>query len=56
MAKRKLSQLQIICIILLWFFLAGYILLYAELNGITILSIVMSGLIVFISIYKNVKK
>ncbi len=56
MAKRKLSQLQIICIILLWIFLVAYILMNAKLNGMTILSIVISGFIVFIPIYKNVRK
>lgn len=56
MARKPLSQTQIAFIILLWIALVVYILMYAELNGMTILSIIMSGAIVFIPIYKNLKK
>ncbi len=56
MARRKLSPVQIAFVIMLWIVLVVYILLYAEINGMTVLSILMSGAIVFIPIYKNLKK
>ncbi|MDD2326827.1 MAG: hypothetical protein PHZ13_00720 [bacterium] len=56
MARRKLSQIQIAFIIILWLVLVTYILLYGEINAMTIVSILMSGAIVFIPIYKNLKK
>jgi hypothetical protein len=56
MARKKLSQSQIASIIILWIVLVVYIFLYAELTPITIMSIIMSGAIVFIPIYKSLKK
>jgi len=56
MSRRKLSQTQIAFIIILWIVMVVYIFLYAELNSFTIISILMSGAIVFIPIYKNLKK
>lgn len=56
MARRKLSQTQIAFIIILWIVLVVYILLYATLNFFTVISILMSGAIVFIPIYKYLKK
>jgi len=56
MARRKLSPVQIAFVIILWIVLVTYILLYADINGMTVLSILMSGAIVFIPIYKNLKK
>lgn len=56
MARKKLSQTQIASIIILWIVLVVYIILYAELTAFTIVSIIMSGAIVFIPIYKNLKK
>lgn len=56
MARKKLSQTQIAFIILLWIALVAYILLYAQITPMTVLSILMSGAIVFIPIYKNLKK
>jgi len=56
MARKKFSQTQIAFIIILWIVLAAYILLYADINGMTVLSILLSGAIVFIPIYKNLKK
>lgn len=56
MARKKLSPVQIAFVIILWIVLVVYILLYAEINGMTVLSILMSGAIVFIPIYKNLKK
>ena len=56
MAKRKLSQTQIASIILLWVVLVIYIFMYAEINGMTIISVLFSGAIVFIPIYKSLRK
>jgi hypothetical protein len=56
MARRKLSQTQIACIIILWIVLVVYILMYAEISAMTIMSIIISGAIVFIPIYKNIAK
>lgn len=55
MAKRKLSQTQSGFIIILWVLLVGYILMNAQINGMTIVSILLSGAIVFIPIYKSMK-
>lgn len=56
MARKKISQTQIAFIIILWIVMVVYILLYARITSFTILSILMSGAIVFIPIYKNLKK
>lgn len=56
MAKKKLSQTQIASIIILWIVLVVYIILYAELSAITVASIIMSGAIVFIPVYKSLRK
>lgn len=56
MARRKLSQTQIAFIIILWIVLVAYIFLFAEITFFTIITILMSGAIVFIPIYKNLKK
>lgn len=56
MAGKKLSQTQIASIIILWIVLVIYILLYAKLTAFTVISILMSGAIVFIPIYKSLKK
>lgn len=56
MARRKLSQTQIASIIILWIVLVVYILLYADITPFTIITILMSGGIVFIPIYKSLKK
>lgn len=55
MAKRKLSQTQAGFIVILWVLLVGYILMNAQINGMTIVSILLSGAIVFIPIYKSMK-
>ncbi len=55
--KRKLSRTQVICIILLW---AAFMFIFftsaKEINGPTILSIVIASLLIWIPIYKNAKK
>ena len=56
MARKKLSQIQIGFIILLWVFIVAYIIINAQITPITIISIIMSGVIVFIPIYKSLKK
>ena len=56
MAKRTFSKTQLGFIAILWVLLVGYILMNAKINGITIISIIMSGIIVFVPIYKNLRK
>jgi hypothetical protein len=56
MAKRTFSQTQLGFIAILWVILAGYVLMNAEINGITIISLIMSAIIVFVTIYKNLRK
>ncbi|SCM55361.1 hypothetical protein ING2E5A_0282 [Petrimonas mucosa] len=56
MAKRTFSQTQLGFIAILWVILAGYVLMNAEINGITIISLIMSAIIVFVPIYKNLRK
>ncbi len=54
--RKKLTQSQIASIILLWFFLVVIILLYAKITAQTIISIIFSGAIIFIPVYKSLKK
>ncbi len=56
MAKRKLTQTQMGFIVVLWVLLVGYILMNVKITGMTIISILFSGAIVFIPIYKNLRK
>lgn len=57
MARKKLTPIQMGFIALLWVFLVAYILIYSkEITLTTIISIIMSGIIVFIPIYKSFKK
>lgn len=56
MAKRTFSQTQLGFIAILWVILVGYVLMNAEINGITIISLIMSAIIVFVPIYKNLRK
>lgn len=56
MAKRTFSKTQLGFIAILWVVLVGYILMNAQVNAITIISIIMSGIIVFVPIYKNLRK
>ena len=56
MRKRKFSKNQFGFIAILWVVLVGFILNYAVINLTTILSIILSGAIVFIPIYKNLRK
>lgn len=57
MARRKLSNSQIVCITLLWGILCYMLLTYSkEITGETIFAIVTSSIIVFVPIYKNIKR
>lgn len=56
MAKRQFSKNQFGFIAILWVSLVAFILKNAEINLFTILSIIFSGAIVFIPIYKNIRK
>lgn len=57
MARRKITNTQAVCIILLWGFLV-YILLTSTkaIDFMTVFSIVASGIIVFVPLYKNRKR
>ena len=57
MARRKITNTQVVCIILLWGFLV-YILLISTkaIDFMTVFSIVASGIIVFVPLYKNRKR
>lgn len=56
MAKRRLTNSQIVCLTLLWGFLC-YLLLTSstQITGETWFAILASGIIVFVPIYKNVR-
>lgn len=55
--RKPLSGLQITCLILLWVVLCYYVLMHIErIDGPIILSVIISGLLVFIPLYKSLKK
>ena len=55
--KRPLSRSQIVCIILLWVALCYIVLVYAErIDGPTIVMLIISAALVFIPVYKSLKK
>ena len=55
--KRPLSKSQIVCIILLWVALCFIVLVYAERTDVpTKLILIISGALVFIPVYKSLKK
>lgn len=57
MARKKLTPIQMGFIALLWAFIVAYILIYSpKITITTILSIIISGIIVFIPIYKSLRK
>lgn len=57
MARRKITNSQAICIILLWFALCYMLLAYSkEIDFMVIFSIIASAIIVFVPLYKNMKK
>ena len=55
--KKPLSKSQIVCILLLWMALCYIILVYSEqIDGITVITLVLSAAFVFIPIYKSIKR
>ena len=57
MARKKLTPIQMGFIALLWIFLVAFILTNSpKITFTTVISIIMSGIIVFIPIYKSFKK
>ena len=57
MARKKLTPIQMGFIVLLWVFLVAFILMNSpKITFTTIISIIMSGVFVFIPIYKSFKK
>ena len=55
--KRPLSKSQIVCISLLWLALCYLVLTKAErIDGMTIVMLVISAALVFIPVYKSMKK
>lgn len=53
---RRFSTFNIVCLVLLWIALCGFVFAKAELNFTTIFSIIASGIIVFVPVYKSKKK
>ncbi|MDR2680757.1 MAG: hypothetical protein LBC47_08130 [Tannerella sp.] len=57
MARRKITNSQAVCLILLWIFLCYMLLAYSEkIDFMVVFSIVASAIIVFVPLYKNIKK
>jgi hypothetical protein len=55
--RKPLSKSQIVCIALLWVALCCYVLANArQIDGPTILSLIISGALVFIPLAKALKK
>ena len=55
--KRPLSKSQIVCICLLWLALCYIVLTKSErIDGMTIVMLVISAALVFIPVYKSIKK
>ena len=54
--KRKLSKSQIVCVSLLWLALYYLVLTQAErIDGMTVIMLTLSALLVFIPVYKSLK-
>jgi hypothetical protein len=57
MARRRITNSQAVCIILLWILLCYMLLAYSEeIDFRVIFSIIASAVIVFVPLYKNIKK
>ncbi|WP_455628906.1 hypothetical protein [Parabacteroides chinchillae] len=57
MARRKITNSQIVCITLLWGVLCYILLTYSKTISFDIIfTLVASAIIVFVPIYKNVKR
>lgn len=56
MARRKITNSQIVCLTLLWGLLCYMLLAYSETISFNVIfTLVASAIIVFVPIYKNVK-
>lgn len=54
--KSKLSKSQIVCVSLLWLALCYLVLTQAErIDGMTVIMLTLSALLVFIPVYKSLK-
>jgi hypothetical protein len=57
MARKKITNSQAVCIILLWVVLCYMLLAYSkEIDFMVIFSLVASAILVFVPLYKNLKK
>ena len=57
MARRKITNSQAVCITLLWGVLCYMLLVYSEtINYDVIFALVASAIIVFVPVYKNIKR
>ena len=55
--RRPLSKSQIVCVSLLWLALCYLVLTKAErIDGMTVVMLVISAALVFIRVYKSIKK
>ena len=55
--KRPLSKSQIVCVSLLWLALCYIVLTKAErIDGMVIIMLIISSALVFIPVYKSIKK
>lgn len=56
MARRKITNSQIVCLTLLWGILCYMLLAYSETISFNVIfTLVASAIIVFVPIYKNIK-
>ena len=54
MPRRKISNTQAVCILFLWFLLVYMLLRYSPtVDFMTVFTIIASGVIVFVPLYKN---
>lgn len=51
--KKPLKKYQVALVVLLWLFLVNVVLTSGKVDGMAIFSIVASGIIVFVTLYKN---
>lgn len=57
MARRKITNSQAVCIILLWGILCYMLLFYTEtINFDVVFALVASAIIVFVPLYKNFRR
>ena len=57
MARRKLTDSQIVCLVLLWGALAYMLIRYSKVIDFSVIfALIASAIIVFVPIYKNKRK